>query len=141
MNHGTDQSIASTPIGIAARVPVQVHHALGGSVYCGPAALSALTGLTTLETTNLLKSSIFGQTSISGVYYPALLKVLVELGYQYKDWGFFEKGGLYLVVLRGHVGVWWNGKFFDNSHPLGTLEVPSKKRIEKIFRIWKEETK
>ena len=135
-------------------LPVQVRHTLGGSPYCVPAALSALTGLNTLETTKLLQEEI-GNKPIAGVFYPIALKILGQLGFKYQEWGFFEREGLYLVRLRGHMGVVSTFstpstystpsthptlQFFDNSNPTGTNQgTPGKRRIEKIFRVWKED--
>lgn len=158
MRPGTSTDCTSVALWSPAK-PVRVRFALGGSTYCVPAALSALTGLNTLETTKLIQAEI-GNKPIQGIFYPLALKILGQLGYKYQEWGYLERGGLYLVGFRGHVGVVAESPvggtpstystsstghteqlFFDNSFPLGTNQGTTKKRrIEKIFRIWREDS-
>ena len=101
------------------------------NTFCVPAALAALTGLHVDSCVDLIRQGIRGDTPISGVYYPFVLKIFGKLGYHYQ-----ERTGIdrtmalpqklnvefckLLLCFDGHVGVLDYGTYFDNAHPNGT---------------------
>ena len=115
------------------------------SWYCVPTALANLTGLTQREATALLAQEL-GDVPIEGVFYPTLLKVLVSLGFGYREVSTdyrkhnYSKGQMYLIVFRGHVGIIKNCKYIDTYYRNG-IELsrsPVRRVVETNFLIWKQ---
>jgi hypothetical protein len=105
--------------------------------YCMPAALACLTGKTVDEAIELFKREL-GDTPIQGVYYPVLLKILKEHGF---DWQELETRndrvkfiGDMIVFVHGHVMVYDSilHKFYDPASPDGRTEL----RYTKILKVY-----
>lgn len=111
------------------------------NTYCGPAALSIITGMSVEECITAIRVEI-GDTPIAGIFYPTLLKVLKNLGYIYEERVSWRKTPAHipcLIVFRGHFGVYVGGKYYDNTFRTDGYfsGLPIKTRVDKCFRIHK----
>jgi hypothetical protein len=114
----------------------KVKRSPGSNVFCAPAALSILTGEHVDDCVKLIQEEI-GNKSISGVYYPIILKILKNrFGYLSRDLGGFSTTNPCLLCFQSHVGVWTpEGNFVDNNYPDGTKQLPHAK-IQRILEIY-----
>lgn len=112
----------------------------GGNRYCGPAALSAIVGLTTDSAAQILRE-ITGQRAIGGVTIASMSEALRRLGFRIHDpiryrearagslqrptlarWlREYPRGAeeVVLVCITGHFLVVKGHKIYDNHHPDG----------------------
>lgn len=113
-----------------------IKYEVGDNIYCGPAALSAITGLSVKECCKLIENEI-GDQPIEGIYYPLLLKILTDLDYNFERTNFdkgFYRSGVFLICFKKHFGVLDNGIYYDNHYPFG--ESFSYKFGGKVETIW-----
>ena len=119
---------------------MRVERRPGGNRYCGPAALSAIAGITTDTAAQILRE-ITGQRSIGGVTIASMIEALSRLGFCLRDpiryldtqAGSLQRPTLarwlreyprtaedvVLVCVTGHYLVVKGRKVYDNYHPNG----------------------
>lgn len=106
------------------------------SPYCVPAALALLTGCHVDEICNLLTEKYLGDQPISGIYLGPPLALLRETfkftveQIPVTNLTNLRKvsralGQTFFCVFHAHVGVMFDGKYYDNKFPEGTSLTPS----------------
>jgi len=120
-----------------------------GNRYCGPAAISALTGITTTDAARLLRH-VTGRRSITGVYCSDVIQALRLVGmtvYSVDSWNETpptitqwrkrRPSGDLLVSVTGHLITVKGNRFWDNSHHHGAplTSLPARKRVQSVFRV------
>src|ERR1700677_4917345 len=91
--------------------------------FCMPAALACLTGKTVDEAIELFKHEL-GDTPITRVYYPILLKILKDHGFDWEELTIPQANkfiGDMIVFVPGHVMVYDSilHKYYDPASPDG----------------------
>lgn len=113
-----------------------IKYEIDDNLFCVPAAISAITGLSVAEVCKLIKEEI-GDQPIRGIFYPLALKILTEkLGFQYRDSFDIRPSKTYLLHFKGHAAAVDNMIYYDNSFPSGT-PYNIKANPIKIFEIFK----
>ena len=119
---------------------MKVNRRPGGNRYCGPAALSAIAGITTDTAAQVLRE-ITGRRAICGVTIAAMREALRRLGFRVHDpiryldaqagslqrptlarWlQEYPRGAedIVLVCLTGHYLIVKDRRIYDNHHPDG----------------------
>lgn len=106
--------------------------------FCMPSALACLTGKTVDECIEIFKYEL-GDTPIRGVYYPILLKILKDLGYDWQELTIKQAKsfiGDMIVFVTGHVMIYDSicKKWYDPASPNGRQE-PRYYKVLKIFAV------
>lgn len=106
--------------------------------YCGPAALSAIAGITSEQAAALLRH-IGGRRAICTTYDREMIGAMKALGLKIQQKHFFGKPtvkkwkrpkGKLLVAVTGHYICVQSGKFWDNYNQTGTpLKKISRKKV------------
>lgn len=101
--------------------------------YCGPAALSILTGYHVDACEQALKA-IIGDLPITGVWDHAMLHCLTDWGFKWQETSGIGRNsrGLFLIQFKAHYGVLENGIYYDNAGN----EMPRGKILQ-VWEIWK----
>lgn len=128
---------------------------IGFNKYCGPAALSVITGLSTDETAAAV-SYVSGNYKVTGVQVPHLITAGKRLGCDFKRVEAAEgrsiffaasailsrKSGMYLVVIPGHYVVLESrdGKMFIcDNHTKSPIQLSSSARLsqkcEQVYEV------
>jgi hypothetical protein len=111
--------------------------------FCGPVALALLLERPLNEIDKLLEP-ILGTEVKRGIFYPEILKILVEQGYSYSQvpatFPSRARAGLFLICFQGHVGVIKNQIYFDNQIPSGIIAMSyqSSYALKTAFEIKKK---
>lgn len=109
--------------------------------FCVPAALALILDISVSESVMLIKEEL-GDTEITGVFHPIILKIITQQGWTYKLAPFTTKHHIFLIVFKGHVGVYREGIYIDNQQvnvasTLGTAycdSIPTRfGKVEHIF--------
>lgn len=108
------------------------------NIFCVPVALAGLLS-TTVDAAELLIQEELGNVPIRGVFYPIILKILRRHGFSYKETTRTTLQGTYLFCFHGHVGIFKEGKYFDNQYPEG-IQGP-RLTVLQIFEVFPEMTK
>jgi hypothetical protein len=126
------------------------------NTYCGPAAISAVTGCTTAEAAAVLRD-ITGRKAIKACWTREILTALRRLGWhatlvsheierptiaRYIREGRHEDVRAQIILMTGHFiavsGCWWT----DNSPGRGVKHVNdlpwSRRRVREVITIWRK---
>lgn len=118
-------------------------------VYCGPAALMAISGQRLPEVravVNKIRGRKHNQ-GICGMYNSEIDQALKDLGfkYQYRESSWFPKlskyefkpNTRYLINVTGHYLTYCNGVIIDNHYRFGTTMDECKWANKKVKRVWR----
>lgn len=113
----------------------QVRSSPDSNPFCGPAALSVLTGCHVDECVKWCEAEV-GNSGVKGLFYPTLLKILKERGFNYErvSYSSINRDGDFLVVWQGHFGAFCNGTYYDNSCKNGEPIILRYKMVA-VFKI------
>lgn len=117
----------------------QVITSPGSNPYCGPAALSVLTGK---DVDFCEKECIkeLGDLPVMGMFRGILLKVLRNLGYRTEVTTMYQVSKNpefdYLIVFPKHFGTICEGNYIDNQNPFGAAVLP-RRSIEAVYKVMK----
>jgi len=131
-----------------------------GNKFCGPAALSALTGLGTLQIERKInhirrKPDYY---KVEGCYVSELIQVLENLDYEVEmkpsDGSLFwqlstiRQDGLYLVCVPHHfvvLDIQGNNRYLVDNHTKSPINAGSSARLQQqvqgVYRIWRDKNK
>jgi hypothetical protein len=119
----------------------------GHNQYCGPGALSALTGIDTEQAARLLRH-VSGRRYIKGTHRGTMLRALFLLGYDAQPVDFGHRptlaewlrhsrdSGAYLVELTTHWCVVTDRRYIDNTRPDGVALSQAPNRRARVDRAW-----
>lgn len=112
-----------TPPATPEAQPRAVRRNATSNPFCGPAALSIITGLHVDECVKLIQQRI-GNKLISGIYFPTIIEIAQDLGFRHYRTAHFplSSPNPVLVVRKEHFVVIWDGILYDNQHPNGTKD-------------------
>lgn len=102
--------------------------------FCVPTAISFITGRPYEEIEQDFKTHFLGDQLVEGIFLGAAAKLLKMYGYELRSLNNFMKlrltnpHGVYLIHIRGHVGIIRDNLWFDNQFPNGVL-VPRLKPL------------
>lgn len=103
--------------------------------FCVPSALALILDIPVSESVALIKEEL-GDIEITGVFYPVILNIITQKGWTYKLAPFTTKHHIFLIVFKGHVGVYREGLYYDNffGHS-GINDLPFRQfgKVEHIF--------
>lgn len=114
--------------------------------WCGPFALSIITGKSYDSCIQILKSISIGDQNIEGLWIGSLIVALKSQGFKLRMMkadgaftltSFRHLKGLFLCEIKGHYVVLKNGVLYDNAHPNGS--DPSKHRVLRAYEVLKNE--
>lgn len=125
--------MATTSQSTSERQQRGVHRDPSSNRFCGPAALSILTGYHVDACEQALKA-IIGDLPIKGVWDHAMLQTLSEWNFKWQEtFGIGRNSkGLFLIRFKAHYGVLENGTYYDNAGN----EMPRGKILQ-VWEIWK----
>lgn len=123
--------------------------------FCGPAALSALTGRHVDETARLLRL-VSGKRAIKGIQARYMLEALKRLGYKAESLVAVTRawhkptltqllagelkgrkaGARYLVIITGHYITIEGRRLVDNKHPAGVALTACPYRRRRVRAVW-----
>lgn len=131
-----------------------IKHDNKSQLWCGPAAIAAITGQPTSVITAMLREAS-GEPRITGVANAPALKVLGDLGYAVdmerhyigrdRRFSLNEVAGDFsaalehmaaLVVIPGHYVVLHAGKFIDNNYPAPIPVASAPRSDDLVENIW-----
>lgn len=132
-----------------------VKESASGNHYCGPAALSIITGRSVEEICRLMRIQVTGQRAIKGLHGWQVVRGLALLGYHAagipvaSSWLDFNRPTLaawlrrqrkpedvYLVGVTGHWIVVRGRKIADNHNPNGVFLRRYQHRRRRVLKAW-----
>lgn len=123
----------------------------GSNQFCGPAALSLITGRSVDDCVGVLKDVRHSSRAVKGVYNGEMREALTHLGYRMHVLpvrgrptlarllrSLKERGpeNIFLINTTGHYVVLRGRKIFDNKNPEGVFVRQYRHRRARVYASW-----
>ena len=123
----------------------------GSNQFCGPAALSLITGRSVDDCVGVLKDVRHNSRAVKGVYNGEMREALIHLGYRMHVLpvrgrptlarllrSLKERGPehIFLINTTGHYVVLRGRKIYDNKNPKGIFVRQYRHRRARVYATW-----